>query len=393
MSPSTYRPTTLIEGYNSLIWTQRYQEYGDFELKTYYVEKTMNDLPLGSFVTLSDSEDFMMVETYGTEEDSEGRVLLTVSGRSFTSFMENRIALDNYEFYNAVEDSPTEPGKTIENGTHAWFINSGSTYWNDADAAAHIISKHMIEGMFMNTPSNLSINAERIPNLSIQQQDTSGRVQNYARYIKRDNLYEGVIELLKNGGQGIRTVRPTSSETNIQYVIYKGVNRTVDQTTNGRVLLEQAQGHLTDVKTVQSIQNHKNTFRVFGTKRRFYSNEPWVTSDTPPYEDVITDPTRTGLNLRHQLIDATEITSLYFAQADPALNSRLELEKVLGRPVNTLSGKVSPNIPYTFGVSYALGDLVSLLGVTGIRQNMRVTEYIRTQDERGETNYPGLSVL
>jgi hypothetical protein len=58
-----------------------------------------------------------------------------------------------------------------------------------------------------------------------------------------------------------------------------------------------------------------------------------------------------------------------------------------------VDGEIVPDIQFKYGVHYYLGDVVELQGNSGIVQNARVTEYIRTQDESGERAYPTVTVL
>lgn len=60
---SALRPTTFIEGYISLIWTERYNEYGDFELEVTDTNPAAKLLSRGDMLGLGYSSRVMIVNT------------------------------------------------------------------------------------------------------------------------------------------------------------------------------------------------------------------------------------------------------------------------------------------------------------------------------------------
>jgi hypothetical protein len=58
-----------------------------------------------------------------------------------------------------------------------------------------------------------------------------------------------------------------------------------------------------------------------------------------------------------------------------------------------VDGEFVPQSPYIFGIDYFLGDVIELQGASGLIQNARVTEYIRSQDSTGEKAYPTVAVI
>ncbi len=57
----------------------------------------------------------------------------------------------------------------------------------------------------------------------------------------------------------------------------------------------------------------------------------------------------------------------------------------------TVDGTVVPQSKYQYGRDYFLGDTIELEGTVGGLQKALVTEYIRSQDNTGETAYPTLT--
>ena len=109
LNPTTYLPDSLVEGYTSMIWTERYLENGEFEMKTPKVSETKALIPENSMLSLLDTQEVMFVETHSIGRDSNGISELTVKGRTFETFLQKLYLQDNskeakllfLEFYTA----------------------------------------------------------------------------------------------------------------------------------------------------------------------------------------------------------------------------------------------------------------------------------------------------
>jgi len=75
------------------------------------------------------------------------------------------------------------------------------------------------------------------------------------------------------------------------------------------------------------------------------------------------------------------------------LNARAQDALTNHHFVKVVDGEIVPTAQFKYGRDYNLGDIVELQGNSGIVQNARVTEYIRSQDESGEHAYPTVAVL
>lgn len=80
----------LEEHYSSLVWTERYQESGDFVLDIPLNKANYSAYKKGYYVRFTDSDETMIVETVEIQHDIE-EPQLEVSGRSLTSILERRI--------------------------------------------------------------------------------------------------------------------------------------------------------------------------------------------------------------------------------------------------------------------------------------------------------------
>ncbi len=90
VSRTDFVPNMLIEHCSSKIWTERYQDPGEFELRTSQISQIRKLLPTMSLVSHRETDEVMMVETHSIGRDSAGYPELTVKGRSLDAFGEHR---------------------------------------------------------------------------------------------------------------------------------------------------------------------------------------------------------------------------------------------------------------------------------------------------------------
>ena len=90
-----FQPYYLIENYSSLIWTERYNKAGDFELTIPIEEasEVLDIVKIDSFLQLDESlsESIMIVETISITSDAEDGDYLIIKGRSAESLLDRRV--------------------------------------------------------------------------------------------------------------------------------------------------------------------------------------------------------------------------------------------------------------------------------------------------------------
>ena len=82
---------SILDGYNSLIWTDRYNEAGDFEIYTRASSELFETIKLDYFLQRTDSEHLMIIEKITTTTDEDEGNMVTITGRSLESILDRRI--------------------------------------------------------------------------------------------------------------------------------------------------------------------------------------------------------------------------------------------------------------------------------------------------------------
>ena len=116
----------LMDTFESLIWTDRYYECGDFEIHSSVTDILRKVLVSDNYLWSKNSEHTMIVEDIQIESDVEDGGRLTVTGRSLESILDRRIVFNKTVLSGNLQDgikrllnenviSPTDSSRKIEN--------------------------------------------------------------------------------------------------------------------------------------------------------------------------------------------------------------------------------------------------------------------------------------
>ena len=305
LDPITYKPDVLIEGYEYLIWTERFADAGEFEMKTAKVDITRSLIPPNSLVSLVDSSVVMIVETHSVSRTDSGEQWLTVYGRSFESFLRHRLLLAIT--YN-------EPWVAIKPYTPSEFISL--LLWNGIVNATG------------EDPTRATQNIETltaIPNTMITDSTTvTYPAQSWV--LESGELYSAVRDHLTKWTLGVRSIRPLhftsygyemifdTSETatrgdvtktlrasisKLRLDVYNGVDRTRHQIDRTPLVFQYLAGHIDSPSYLMSDQDHKN-IAVLATS--VGSRTVWA--------DTVPGSTLSGLDRKLLFMDGGSIGSL-----------------------------------------------------------------------------------
>jgi hypothetical protein len=377
---SNYQPAELVERYSSLIWTERYSTVGDFQLVSTDVERMLNLLPLESVVTLRESTVPMLVEVHKIEKSITGAPQLTVTGRSFESILERRVAALINTFDNGVTYIKIP-----------WIIPG----YLPSDTAYYAIRKIIGDDVDRRTPPITSPTDrfqlgpqdpwispyDYIPQLDfpvpadfvyLEPNDTTPE---YQFEIKSGNLYSVVVELLNSDHHGLKAVRPAQGLNKIGIEIYNGADlrdtvifdAKFDQFENATYLLSEAGS--TNWAYVVSKTNFASI-----------SKTTIPEGEEPP----------TGLERRVTLVDITGEEGVDTAEARRT-RGLIELYKYNATAL--FDGQLSQQIATGYNNDYFLGDIIKLRGEYGLSEDVRVAEFIRSEDSTGSKAYPTFEVV
>lgn len=421
---SVFQPTEVLDDnrYESLIWTERYSQAGDFELISSDISRCMQLLPLESYVSLKESTVPMVVESHKIVKRKNSAPKIEIRGRSFESVLERRgsvISLpsgaaravwtndavkQSDAAYHAIRGVIGDVARSVGGvslGAQSPSVSSldaipeinlvvpadlamaGAPIWNSTTtysagtqvrvefSATDIkIYKAVQTNSAQNPPSNTAYWTLL---------GTVGKVE-----IKAGNLYATVMELLQANRHGLKAVRPPngSSKTTVDIEIYNGADLTAVTVFDAKF------DQFDDATYLLGYQGSTNLAYVYGGGSGAAAGGTAVRKNTVGAEV-------SGLARRVLVVDEMTDATLN----TPAIRtSRGLVELYKNNVVAIFDGELAKQVAdlYNKNVNaggYSLGDIVQLNGEYGLSRKVRVAEFIRTFDATGESAYPAFEVI
>ena len=331
----------LIDVYQSLIWTKRYYQLGDFELYIHASTGLFEILQKDNILVREDDDSLMVIEHIEITTDVETGNYIIVSGRSIESYLSRRIVRYQINIDNTVENA----------------------------------IRQLIDENAINTKDNYRV----IPNLTL------GTAQGFADTLKMqityDNLCDCVISLCQSYRYGFKIVLENNK---LVFNLYQGVDHSYSQNTNPYVTFSPEFDNLINSHYVTNKQEYKNYAYVFGEgegSKRSIRAVSLKAGHTP-----------SGLDLHELYVDAKDLTT-----NDGEIGTREYGELLYTRGIEKLNesketiafeGEVNSNLSYQYKKDYNLGDIVQITNEYGITTKARITEIIESESDSGTELVP-----
>lgn len=351
LSQPSYLFEEIIEGYSSLIWTERYQQFGEIELETPNISSTMTKLPLGCLVSINESNEVMLIDSHQITKQKDGSRTLKVSGRSLVGFLDERAAIkDDLPLNNAT----TGKAETWEYGGTASAILSAVLKYHIVDGTVDI--KDIIPNVTVTGFAPVDVSSYRI--------------------IPRKSLYEVARDFMSEQNFGMCTYRPlsTGGVTQLKFIIYQGVDRTAT------VILYEKNGDFVTTNYVKTIRGSKSY--VYGSAPRVNSNLARTGTST-----------WTGFNRRVALNDCPDISSSSTTNEGQMLAARNRKVLADNPTITAFDCEVNPIVAKSMTLSSHLGNVIKCITDFGATTSMRIVEYTRVDDQNGSKEYPTLVMI
>lgn len=352
---SLYRRTQVVDRFKSLIWTERFSAYGDFELDVYSTLENRNRFKEGFVLALNESYRAMTIETIEDTTDTNGEKVLKLSGRSLEAILDSRLAR------GSMDDLTTEP-KWVLTGTPVQ------------------IATQMFHDICVSGILNVGDIIPLINEGSLFAPDTIEAPSDIITYeIDPKSLYSALTDLCNQYLLGFRLIRNFDT-AQLYFDIYAGSNRTMHQTVLPAVLFSPELDNLQNTSELASSAAYKNVAYVVSP----------VGSEVVYSSDVSSGIS--GFDRQVLIVQADDITD-----PDPPTASALMIQRGIQelaktRKIQAFDGEINQNSSYKYGRDYNLGDLVQTRNTDGVENDMQVTEQIFVSDQEGDRSYPTLAV-
>ena len=381
----TFLAKDVVDEYISAIWTERYSSAGEVQLVVPATFGSIEKLKEGTFLALRGSQEIMMLETQSIEDRK-----LTVVGNTLPMFLNERMAW----FRNLASAPPVTERVvdfTADDMPPGQFISEIVNLM--------VIDPSPFTGTFID--ANIDWEFEVIPHLTLGDVDTSGEDKELTAVV--GPLYDSIKQVAEKEGVGISLYLESADPIagySLKFKTYRGKDLTSDQDVYPLVRLVPDMDSLSDVKEVRSINGYKNVVYVY-YKGKTYKRlaepelpEPEGFARRILVTDAENEPVGHKVSggvmgqssyYNYTVVDAEDLAAFIDQNARDALANH--------NYIRAIDGQTSPNNDYQYGVHYNLGDTIELEGITGTISKARVTEFIRSEDQEGEKQYPTISVI
>ena len=411
----------IVEDFLSLVWTERYQESGDFVLDMPISKENILLFKRGRYLSFDQSEETMVIrtvditESFGSEEEPK----LEISGKSLTCFLERRVNASRVTQYH--EGTVTYSGKFSEVAqsiANDDIISPIKSYWQwyhlaDTEEAneswvpgfdvEHNDSAH--NRIMSSTTSDPS---RAIPNFVFKNLvDADNDVDISDKYNKLMTVYEVIQSLCKRHLMGFRVVLNNAKKFELQ--VYSGTDRTSSQKTLSPIIFNPVMDNISYVNYYEDDTNYKNWWFVYidgyicfrkqmtgdwnpNAPLTIYSGYNWGYLDSSaeglsrieiPFESSAVsakDDNDDGSGNYYTLLD-TLIEKVVTDGQDQFEDGEYEI-------LTTSEGAIDPLVRYHYGEDYFMGDRVDITNANGIVMTGIINEVVKSYDQNGIITTP-----
>lgn len=345
-----FETTDIIDSFESLIWMERYSEYGDFELYLNANADNIRKLKIDYYLWRQDSTYLMIIEELKTESDVENGNHLTVKGRTLESLLLRRIcwstvSLDGY--------LPGQMKKIFDQN----IISPSDT-------------KRKFPNFVFEIPTD-----ERITTLQVRMQFTG------------ETVYDAVKKICDEFKLGFRIILNDLKQ--LVFQVYMGIDRSYAQNKNPYVVFSPNFDNIINSDYYQSTLDI-NTLALVAGEGEGSARKTLIVGNTE----------NSGFHRRELYVDARDLSSTD-SNGNPistdAYNAKLKQrgnEKLAEhKEEKTFEGQVETTQMYRYGEHFFMGDIVQIENEYNMEARTRIIEYIRSESDGGVESYPTFEIL
>lgn len=368
----------VVEGYKSFIWTERYREFGDFEIYLPMEPGLLDHFKMDYYVQIEDSDTLMIIEELKIITDPDDGDMLIVSGRDLSSILERRIS-GNFNQY-------TNNDVKIVIAWDSVFVNNISMK-GVSETPTTLIRK--IPGYESKDPSEYMEDSPEIYEKTIGSNSSTFSFNGKSVV----DILNDFLNILDCGFKTVYT--PEKSKNYVFYFyFYKGIDRSYQQKENPYVIFSKSFGTLLSSSFTNSKKKYKNAAAgimtstlVINKNNRNQNQILFYWGDT--YTEF------QGLDRREIIfnIDSTN-THEFNSEKNQTENLKALVRMQLGRykEKKEFEGVGEETPQWQYRKDYFLGDIVQLEDGYGNSGPARITEYTFCDDtSNGFQHYPTFS--
>lgn len=378
-----FQTQCIVDAFESFIWTDRYNEPGDFEL---YFPADSQIAPYaqeGYYVWQKHSDRLMIIEDLNITTDAEVGPHTTINGRSLESLLDRRVVAY----------------RTVINGSLQ-------------DGIQRLLNENVI------SPSD---SMRKIPGIRfIKNDDPRVTKLTCALNLLGEVLLDVIEDQCKLNDLGFKMTYNEDAST-LDFMLYYGEDRSYEQEKNPWVVFSPGFDNLLSSNYLKSLKNLR-TAAVIGGDANYERGQEVVDVDGKPemtgidrremYVDgsdiELPNPTVNEESIRERLEKRGKTEAEIQAAIDQAMAIAVEQTTAVYRSqleqkgleelsktyiVEAFEGEIEAVRQYVYDRDFFIGDVVQVRDSYGKEAASRITEVVRSHDLTGETMVPTFTTL
>lgn len=334
----------VIDVYESLIWTERFNTPGDFELTLELTTTNFSLLEIDKIIFIKESEYLMIIEDREIITDVEMGRQLIISGRTLDSVLDRRIVWWETVISGGVQDA-------LKDILNTAMFESGDS------------SRKLSQFTFRKSTEEAI--TEPTTGIVLWGENVLDVVTDYCY------VYDFGYKVTREGNKFI-------------FELYVGKDRSYAQTENPYVVFSPDFDNFIQGSLYQTDRGYATTAVIIGEGQ----------GSDRKLAAVGTDEETNPLRRREIFVQGGDLSQTI----DGEVVSEQEYLDILGQrgydtlqsslPTNELDGSAETERMYKYGEDFFMGDILQFKTDYGFESSVRVTEFIRSQSTLGYSEYP-----
>lgn len=366
---NTFSPISVVDTVESVIWTERYSNVGDFELFVGASKYFLDLLKPDYYLRIPNSEEFMIIESQEIKSDIDNGDKLLIKGRSLSSILDRRVVFQRTIISSGIQDA-------------IWTL-----LLENAITPPGQVQRTIPGFVFTYSADPLVITPALSPTVTTEYYG--------------EGLLDVIQFLCDRSKLGFKLLH--NDTYNFEFSLYVGKDRSYAQSTNPFVVFSPSFDNLMSSDYFFTQKFYKTIALIMGDA---YNVATRPTVDFDEWENDPTNPNyptiRTGLDRRELFVDAPDLSIINPATGLPYTDgvtytqmlyerARLDLRKNVG--FSTFDGETDSTSQFKYGTDFNLGDIVQLEDAYGNGGRARVTEFVTSENLAGIKMFPTFEII
>lgn len=341
---TNFQLVSIIDRYASLIWNDRYDDCGDFELVIPYQDNWNSIFQKDYYCHIDFSDHWCVIEKLEPKKEDDKAAEVIITGRSIESILERRVVLKKVEF----GDNDNEA--------------------NIQDSIQSLLNTNIID------PENVN---RKISNFVFTKNNDSEITKlTFKESYDGDDLLNIITGICQDKHIGFRIYINNSNQ--FEFYLYKGLDRSQSTNTTNYVIFSPYFDNLLNSDFYTSNEEYRNLMIISKDDNNFLTA---YTSDQEP-SGVFRREVQLGQSDFKDNKDSSDLT-------DAQLIEKGKKKLTQEYKVKTgFEGEIVPEQMYKYRINYNTGDKVHFQDGYGNSETVYISEVVISIDENGLTILP-----